>query len=80
MALGDEPAGKFKMGEILEAKAIYEWAEKVGIIERKEKPDRWLCFGEEFDKKNELYARWFLDGKNLAVLRREVLKMLCPKQ
>lgn len=80
MALGDDPSGKFKGGDVLEGQYVYETAEKLGIIGKREKPDRYFCFDDEYKTKRELTLNWFYDRQKYLILKRAILKILCPKQ
>ena len=80
MALGDDPSGKFKAGDVLEGRVVYDFAEKLGFLGKKTQPDHYFCFDDKFKTQREVYAKWFYVRENYAVLKKEILRVLCPKQ
>lgn len=79
MAIADAPNDEFKKGEILEAKVVWDYCEKFELI-RKAKEGEWVFRGESYKTKKAIYEKYFLDKTEFALVKKEILNILCPKK
>jgi protein RecA len=77
MAVADDPKGSFKAGEYLEKTAVENYAGQLGWMHNE---GGYYWRGEKFQRKMDLTAKYFDDKKVFALIKRDILDVLCPKK
>lgn len=78
MAIADSPSDEFKAGEILEGKVVWDYCMRFELL----KPINggYEFKGEVFKTQKAIWAKYFTDKANFAIVKRDVLTILCPKK
>lgn len=79
MAIADSPHDEFHKGEFLEAKVVWDYCERFELI-KKIKDTEWTFKDDSFKTKKALFEKYFMDKANFALVKKEILTILCPKK
>lgn len=69
----------YKEGQIIDHGITLDWAERHGFLIHEDKGP-WILYGESFPTKKAMVEKWLLDPQRYAILKRDLLAKIYPKQ